>query len=156
MPVYFPGNGLPAGVKPLGFRTGLAGEPVILSGNEDVTDQIGGGDGAAGPAVLRSFRNIPHDSVTVILLPTAPQELALSWYESGTSGNLRFVLEAASLADATSRLSDDLAHGELASGGAPFGVSFQPTNSPVYLYVRASSPIGAGSSILSVAAKVPA
>ncbi len=114
------------------------------------------GDGDAGAAVISSFRNVPHDSVTKLLLPSAPQELALLWSESGTSGAIRYVLEAASLADATARLADDSAHGEIVSGDLPTLISFVPTTVPMYLYFSASSAYGAGSNLLTVVAKVPA
>lgn len=113
-------------------------------------------DGGAGPAVVITERNLPHDSVTSVLLPSAPSELALMWSESGTSGPLRYVLEAASLADATARLSDDAAHAEIVSGDGPMLIRFVPTTAPMYLYVRASAAFGAGSNLLTIIAKVPA
>ena len=114
------------------------------------------GDGMPGPAVMTTFRNISHSSVTQLLMPSAPTELALLWRESGTSGALRFVVEAASLLDATARLADDTAHGELSSGDLPLLMLFEPTTSPTYLYFRATSDVGVGSNALTVIAKVPA
>lgn len=129
----------------------------IMVGDLDVTDQIGGdgGDGTAGTGITYTVRNLDNATVTRIMLPSAPAELMLNWYDStGSSGNLRYVLEAASLADATARLNDDTAHGELVANGNPVIVKFQPTMFPVYIYVRASSAVGAGSNILSMIAKV--
>lgn len=128
----------------------------ILVGDLDVTDQIGGGgDGTAGTGMTYTARNLDHASVTRIMLPSAPAELLLNWYDAtGSSGNLRYVLEAASLADATARLNDDTAHGELVANGSPAIVKFSPTTFPVSIYVRASSAVGAGSNILSLLAKV--
>lgn len=134
------------------------GKFVISAGGQDVTDQIGGGgasDGTAGTGMTYTVRNLDNATVTRIMLPSAPAELMLNWYDStGSSGNLRYVLEAASLADATARLADDTAHGELAANGNPVIVKFEPTMFPVYIYVRASSAVGAGSNILSLLAKV--
>lgn len=129
----------------------------IMAGDLDVTDQIGGGggDGTAGTGMTYTARNLDHASVTRIMLPSAPAELLLNWYDAtGSSGNLRYVLEAASLADATARLNDDTAHGELVANGSPAIVKFSPTTFPVSIYVRASSAVGAGSNILSLLAKV--
>lgn len=148
--------------KPTAFvgasTSSSGGVEKIMVGDLDVTDQIGGGgasDGAAGTGMTYTARNIAHDSLTRIMLPSAPAELMLNWWDStGSSGNLRYVLEAASLADATARLNDDAAHGEMVANGAPAVVKFEPTMYPVYIYVRASSAVGAGSNILSLLAKV--
>lgn len=129
----------------------------VLAGDADITDQIGGGagDGTAGTGMTHTVRNLDNATVTRIMLPSAPAELMLNWYDStGSSGNLRYVLEAASVADATARLNDDTAHGELVANGNPVIVKFEPTMFPVYIYVRASSAVGAGSNILSMIAKV--
>ena len=147
--------------KPTAFvgasTSSSGGVEKIMVGDLDVTDQIGGGggDGTAGTGMTYTARNLDHATVTRILLPSAPAELLLNWWDStGSSGNLRYVLEAASLADATARLNDDTAHGELVANGSPAIVKFSPTMFPVSIYVRASSAVGAGSNILSLLAKV--
>lgn len=151
---YLAGQDTPTSGIPLTVTLTSSGGVKVLAGDVDVTDKIGG-DGAAGTGMTYTARNLAHDSVTRIMLPSAPTELMLNWWDStGSSGNLRYVLEAASLADATARLADDTAHGELVANGAPAVVKFEPTMYPVYIYVRASSAVGAGSNILSLLAKV--
>lgn len=140
-------------LEPLQVSKNLTGGIELSAGGEDITNLLGG-DGESGAALTFSARNISHVTPTKILLPSAPLELAIMWSESGTSGNLRYVLEAASLADATARLSDDSAHAELVSNSNPALISFEPTMSPVNIYFMASSAVGAGSSTLSAMAKV--
>lgn len=111
------------------------------------------GDGTPGACVTRSERNISHTVVTKVFLPSAPIELAILWVESGTSGNLKFVLEAASDLDADSRLANNAAHGEISSGGNIL-VRFTPTSNPMNIYLLATSAVGAGSNIATIIAKV--
>lgn len=110
-------------------------------------------DSAAGSCVIRSERNISHTTKTIILLPSAPIQLAILWAESGTSGNLKFVLEAASSLDADARLANDSAHGEIVSGDSVL-LSFVPSTSPTYIYLLASTAVGAGSNVVTIIAKV--
>ena len=110
-------------------------------------------DGTPGACVTRSERNISHTTATKVFLPSAPLELAILWVESGTSGNLRFVLEAASDLDADNRLANDAAHGEISSGENVL-VRFTPTSDPMNIYLLATSDVGAGSSVATILAKV--
>lgn len=110
-------------------------------------------DGTPGACVTRSERNISHTVTTKVFLPSAPIELAILWVESGTSGNLKFVLEAASDLDADSRLANDAAHGEISSGDNIL-VRFTPTSNPMNIYLLATSAVGAGSNIATIIAKV--
>lgn len=110
-------------------------------------------DAAPGACVTLSERNISHTTKTKILLPNAPLQLAILWVESGTSGNLKFVLEAASSLDADSRLANDAAHGEISSGSSIL-IRFIPSTSPMYIYLLATSAVGAGSNLATIIAKV--
>lgn len=148
-----------------GLREGSETLPVVTAVTNNLTGgsvligpdgkTINTGDsGFSGSPILKSFKNLTN-TVTKILLPSAPQALTLSWSDSGIAGNLRFVLEAASSGDADSRLNFDDAHSELLSGAAPVAIMFAPTNNPYYLYVKTSNAIGAGSNVLSIVGIVP-